>query len=313
MRTIGSSDLKIHPLALGGNTFGWTSDKADSEAVLDGFTAAGGNFIDTADGYSAWVPGNEGGESETIIGEWMKSRGNRDQVVIATKVSTHPKFQGLGAGNILDAADCSLDRLQTDHIDLYYAHYDDPETPLLESIAAFDQLVKAGKVRYVGLSNYTPDRIAEWMRICTENNFTVPVALQPHYNLVHRADFERGYAPLAAGHGLAVFPYFSLASGFLTGKYRSAGDAEGRPRGAGVARYLTDEGFGVISALDEVAGARGASITTAALAWLLAKPTITAPLASASRPEQLADLFAAAELQLTAGEVDRLDEASKTF
>jgi aryl-alcohol dehydrogenase-like predicted oxidoreductase len=313
MRTIGTSDLKIYPLALGGNTFGWTSDQAASEAVLDGFAAAGGNFIDTADGYSAWVPGNEGGESETIIGDWMKSRGNRDELVIATKVASHPKFPGLSASNIMDAADCSLDRLQTDRIDLYYAHYDDAETPLLETVAAFDQLVQAGKVRYVGLSNYEPARIAEWIRIAKDNGFALPVALQPHYNLVHRSKFEQEYAPLAADNELAVFPYFSLASGFLTGKYRSAADAEGRTRGSRVADYLTEEGFGVVTALEEVAAARGASVTTTALAWLLAKPAITAPLASASKPEQLADLFAAADLQLTAAEVAALDEASKTF
>ncbi|MES2645150.1 MAG: aldo/keto reductase [Myxococcota bacterium] len=313
MPKIGMSDLEIFPLALGGNPFGWTADTPAAEAILDGFVAGGGNFVDTADAYSAWAPGNQGGESETILGAWMKARGNRGRMVIATKVGAHPKFKGLAAATILAAADASLKRLQTDRIDLYYAHFDDPGTPLLETLGAFDQLVRAGKVRHVGISNYTPDRIAAWLRIARAHGFALPVALQPHYNLVHRGLFERDLAPLAAENHLAVFPYYSLASGFLTGKYRSAEDARGAARGSAVAKYLTNEGFGVIDALAAVAQAHGASITTVALAWLLAKPAITAPLASVSRPSQLSDLLAAARLRLTPDEVTRLDEASASF
>lgn len=313
MTVIGTSDLNIFPLALGGNTFGWTSDKAASEQVLDAFTAKGGNFIDTADGYSAWVPGHSGGESETIIGDWTKSRGNRSDVVIATKVSTHPEFKGLAAQNIDAAVDASLERLQTDYIDLYYAHFDDVETPLLETVAAFDSLVQAGKVRHVGISNYSPERIDEWFSIVERNDFSVPIALQPHYNLVERRNFEQNLAPRAEEHKLSVFPYFSLASGFLTGKYRFAEDLEGAARSGGVGTYLNDAGLRVVDALAQVADARGVSITTTALAWLRSKPTVAAPLASVSKVEQLDDLFAAAELDLTPEEVSVLDSASESF
>ncbi|MBT1004101.1 aldo/keto reductase [Paenarthrobacter sp. DKR-5] len=313
MTVIGTSDLTIFPLALGGNTFGWTSDQATSESVLDAFTARGGNFIDTADGYSAWAPGHKGGESETIIGEWTTSRGNRDDVVIATKVSTHPDYRGLSARNIAQAADASLERLRTDHIDLYYAHFDDAETPLIETIAALDSLVQQGKVRYIGISNYTAERINEWMSIVERNGFAAPVALQPHYNLVERRNFEQTLAPVAEDHKLSVFPYFSLASGFLTGKYRTAADLEGAARSGAAGNYLNDAGLRVIDVLSSVAEARGASLTTTALAWLRSKPTVAAPLASVSRVEQLADLFAAVELDLTAEETAALDSASESF
>jgi aryl-alcohol dehydrogenase-like predicted oxidoreductase len=313
MPRIGTSELDIFPLSLGANVFGWTADKVESEKVLDAFVEGGGNFIDTADGYSYWAPGNSGGESESIVGDWTHSRSNRDGVVIATKVSTHPDFKGLSAANIADAANASLNRLKTDYIDLYYAHFDDEETPLLETVAAFNQLVQMGKVRYVGISNYTPQRISEWLKIAKDNGFALPVALQPHYNLVHRADFEREMAPLAEAHNLGVFPYWSLASGFLTGKYRSAADLEGAARASGTSAYVTTEGLKVIDALDSVASARGISITTTALAWLLAKPTITAPLASARTVSQLPDLLAVADVQLTAEEIAALDEASQSF
>ncbi|KQO95793.1 aldo/keto reductase [Leifsonia sp. Leaf264] len=310
MPTIGSSDLDVFPLALGGNTFGWTSDAASSHAVLDAFTAGGGNFIDTADGYSSWVPGNSGGESETIIGDWLRSRGNRDDVVIGTKVSQHPDFTGLSSFNVTAASEASLARLGADHIDLYYAHFDDADTPLEETVAAFDALVTAGKIRYVGVSNYSAARLQEWIDIATREGYALPVALQPHYNLVHREPFESELAPIAAASDLAVVPYFSLASGFLTGKYRTAADLEGAARAGGAGGYLNENGLAVISALDEVAAAHDAALATTALAWLLAKPTVVAPLASARTVEQLPELLAVAELSLTDDEIAALDAAS---
>jgi len=313
MRRIGDSDLEIYPLGLGGNTFGNTTDREASERVLDAFVDAGGNHIDTADSYSAWVPGNRGGESETILGEWMRSRRNRHSLVIATKVGAHPEFRGLAPDNIARAAEASLRRLRTDYVDLYYAHYDDEGQPIEEIAPAFDRLVREGKVRYVGISNFDPARSAAWVRFARENGLAVPVALQPEYNLVARRNYERNIAPLAEAEGLGVLPYFGLASGFLTGKYRTPADLEGRPRGRAVARYLNDDGLRVISALETIATARGAAIATVALAWLLAKPTVTAPLASATSVEQLAELVAAPGLELTADEVARLDEASTPF
>lgn len=313
MRTIGSSGTEIFPLALGANTFGWTSDEAESHRVLDAFTEAGGNFIDSADMYSSWVPGNSGGESETVIGSWVGQRRNRDSVVIATKVGAHPDFKGLAPSNVRAAADASLQRLQTEYIDLYYAHYDDEDVPLAEIAGAFDALVQAGKVRHIALSNMTPERITEWLRIAHANGLTAPVALQPQYNLVHRNNYEQNYAPLAQQHGLAVFPYSSLASGFLSGKYRTAQDAEGVARGPMLESHLTPEGFAVVDALDKVASARGVSLTTTALAWLLSRPGITAPLASARTTEQLPDLLAAAEVELGADELASLNDASRPF
>jgi len=310
MPTIGSSDLSIFPLALGGNTFGWTSNESTSEAVLDAFTAQGGNFIDTADGYSAWVDGNSGGESETIIGSWMAKRGNRHDVVIGTKVSQHPEFRGLSAANVAAASTASLARLGTDYIDLYYAHFDDASTPLEETVAAFNDLVVAGTVRYIGLSNYSPARIAEWFAIAESNGFATPVALQPQYNLVHRQAFERDIAPLAEKHALGVVPYFALAAGFLTGKYRSRDDLAGAARGQMAGGYFSDEGLAVVSALDEIAAANNTEVATVALAWLQAKPTVVAPIASARVVEQLDSLMAAAFLTLTDAELARLDEVS---
>lgn len=313
MIQISTSDLQIYPLGLGGNTFTNPSDAAASEQVLDAFVAGGGNFIDTADSYSFWVPGNRGGESETVLGQWMKRRGNRSAVVIASKVGGHPEFKGLAPGNIARAADASLRRLQTDYIDLYYAHYDDESVPLVEAAAAFDALVRAGKVRYVGLSNLEPARIAEWLRVARENGLAVPVALQPHYSLVHRRNYEQHLAPLAEANRLAVFPYFALANGFLTGKYRTAADLEGATRGAAVAPYLNETGLGVVRVLEAIASDRGTAIATVALAWLLAKPTVTAPLASATKVAQLNELLAAADLKLNADEVAALDAASQPF
>lgn len=313
MTRIGTSDLEIFPLGLGGNTFGMTTNAAESETVLDAFVEGGGNFIDTADSYSSWVPGNRGGESETILGEWMRRRGNRGSVVVATKVGAHPEFRGLAPDNVARAADASLRRLRTDYIDLYYAHYDDEERPIEEIAATFDALVKANKVRYVGISNVSPDRIAAWLRVARENSFAVPVALEPEYSLVSRKNYERNLAPLAEANRLSVFPYFGLASGFLTGKYRTPEDLKGAARGAAVKKYLNENGLKVVDAVRSVAAERGTQPATVALAWLLAKPTVTAPLASATSVKQLAELLAAPELRLTNEEVARLDDASRPF
>ncbi|MGV8871531.1 MAG: aldo/keto reductase [Rhodococcus sp. (in: high G+C Gram-positive bacteria)] len=306
MVAIGSSDLDIFPLALGGNTFGWTSDEAASFEILDAFTAGGGNFVDTADSYSAFADGNSGGESETIIGQWITARGNRDDVVIATKVSQHPEFRGLAADNIRAAADASLTRLQTDHIDVYYAHYDDEKTPLVESLAAFDDLVQAGKVRYVAISNYTPARVREWLTLAKDNGFAAPIALQPHYNLVSRHDYEGELQNLAVENDLGVFPYFSLAAGFLTGKYRTREDLAGTQRERLTKGYFSDSGLDVVQGLREIAHSRSAEISSVALAWLLARPGITAPIASASKISQLPALLDAPALALTSQEVEKL-------
>ncbi|MFF2050343.1 aldo/keto reductase [Leifsonia sp. NPDC058194] len=308
-RTIGSSDLEVFPLSLGGNVFGWTADRDTSFDVLDAYTAAGGNFVDTADGYSAWVPGNTGGDSERILGEWFDARGNRDDVVLATKVSQHPDFKGLAADNIRRAADASLQRLGSEYIDLYYAHFDDETVPLEETVAALSGLVDAGKVRYIGISNYTPERIEEWFRITEAEGLHRAVALQPHYNLVERS-FEQTYRPIAERENLGVFPYFALAAGFLTGKYRD-GVTVDSARAAGAAKYLDDTGRAVLTALDEVAAAHSASVASVALAWLAAQPTVTAPIASARTLDQLPDLLASVSLELTPAELDALDGASE--
>lgn len=311
MTVIGSSDLDVFPLGLGGNTFGWTSDKETSFAVLDAFVAGGGNHVDSADSYSAWVPGNAGGESETIIGEWMAARGNRDSVIIATKVGRHPQFRGLARSNVLAAADASLARLQTDYIDLYYVHGDDnPDLPLAEPASVFHELQQAGKIRYVGLSNFTAPRLREWFTVATAEGFAPPVALQPHYSLMER-DYESSLAPAAAEFGLGVFPYYSLASGFLAGKYRSAGDLAGTARQPGASRYLkTPAGPAVLAALDAISAERGVEQATVALAWLRSRPHVAAPLASARTAEQLPALLASARLDLTADEIGALDTAS---
>ena len=313
MTLVGTSDLDIYPLGLGGNTFGNTTGAEASEKVLDAFVAGGGNFIDTSDMYSFWVPGNSGGESEKIIGDWTRRRGNRDSVIIGSKVGGLPEFKGLAPDNIARAADGSLKRLQTDYMDLYFAHFDDEITPILEIAAAFDGLVRAGKVRYISVSNLSPERITGWIRVAREDKLAVPVALQPQYNLVSRRNYEQNYAPLAEAHQLGVFTHSSLAKGFLTGKYRTSTDLEGAARGQAVQPYLTEAGLGVIHALESVASSRNASIATVALAWLPAKPTVTAPLASATTLDQLSELLAVVNLQLSADELAALDEASRPF
>lgn len=309
MTRLGRSDLDILPLSLGGNVFGWTADRDTSFAVLDAFHAGGGNFIDTADGYSAWVPGNSGGESETLIGEWLASR-KPSNVVVATKVSTHPDFRGLSAANVRAAAEASLQRLGVDTIDLYYAHFDDAENPLEETVAAFGDLVSDGLVRHVAVSNYTAERIREWVSLAEASGVALPVAIQPHYNLVHRTDVERDIVPVAEQYGMSLVPYFALASGFLTGKYRTADATGDSPRAEGAAKLATPAGLALIDALEEVGDAHGASIATTALAWLRAQPAVAAPIASASKVEQVADLLASAHLELSADELAHLSRAS---
>ena len=310
MTRIGRSDLDILPLSLGGNVFGWTADRDTSFEVLDAFHAGGGDFIDTADAYSAWAPGNSGGESETLIGEWLASRAPRD-VVVATKVSQHPEFRGLSAKNVRAAAEASLSRLGLDTIDLYYAHFDDADTPLEETVAAFADLVRDGLVRYVGVSNYSAARIREWVSLAEAAGADLPVAVQPHYNLVHRTEVEREIVPVAEQYGMSLVPYYALASGFLTGKYRGGDAASGSPRAEGAAKLATPAGLALIDALEEVGAAHDASIASTALAWLRAQPTVAAPIASASKVSQVADLLAGAALELTADEIARLSAASE--
>ena len=310
MTRIGTSDLHVFPLALGGNVFGWTADEATSHDVLDAFTAAGGDFIDTADAYSAWAPGNSGGESETVIGSWLAKTGKRDDVVIGTKVSQHPDFQGLSADNVAKAARASLQRLGTDRIDLYYAHFDDQDTELEETVRAFDQLVKDGIVRYTAISNYTVDRAREWVRIARENGLAEPVAIQPHYNLVKREPYESEVAPFAREVHLGVVPYFALAAGFLTGKYRTKEDFAGKDRQGQVEGYFSDAGLAVVDELAKVAEAHSTEIASVALAWLQAQPDVAAPIASARNLEQLPALLASAELELTADELQALSDVS---
>nr|WP_282548850.1 aldo/keto reductase [Streptomyces rochei] len=310
LRKLGSSDLQVFPLALGGNVFGWTADQDTSCAVLDAYTAAGGNFIDTADSYSAWADGNSGGESETVLGKWLAARGNRDDVVLATKVSQHPEYPGLSAANIKAAADASLRRLGTDHIDLYYTHFDKPEVPVEEIVGALDELVRAGKVRHIAASNISAERLAASLDFSDREGLARYVAIQPHYNLVSRDTYEGGLRDLAERAGLAAVPYYALAAGFLTGKYRPGATVDS-PRAGGAARHLEAErGRRVLAALDEIAGAHDAPVATVALAWLAAQPTVAAPIASARTVEQLPALLGVAELTLSEDEVRRLTQAS---
>ncbi|MFD8231019.1 aldo/keto reductase [Streptomyces sp. NPDC059696] len=310
LRKLGSSDLEVFPLALGGNVFGWTADQARSFDVLDAYTAAGGNFVDTADVYSAWADGNRGGESETILGTWLEARGNRSDVVVATKVSQHPEFRGLSAATITAAADASLRRLRTDYIDLYYTHFDQPDVPVEEIIGALDALVKAGKVRHIAASNISAERLRESLEFSDREGLARYVALQPHYNLVSRETYEGELQDLAERAGLAAVPYYALASGFLTGKYRPGTTVESA-RAGGAAKHLeTERGRRVLAALDEIAGAHDVPVATVALAWLAAQPTVVAPIASARTVEQLPALVGVGELTLTETEIERLTEAS---
>ena len=312
MRELGRSGLKVSPLCFGGNVFGWTANEADSFRLLDRFVDAGFNFIDTADVYSRWAPGHQGGESETVIGNWLMRSGKRGRVVIATKLGMEmgPDRKGLSAAYIRRAVEESLRRLRTDVIDLYQSHKDDPETPLEETLGAYAELIKAGKVRAIGASNYEAPRLKAALKASARHGLPRYESLQPHYNLVERAHYESGLEALCREEGLGVIPYFSLAAGFLTGKYRSFKDLGQSPRGQGVAKYLDERGIGILAALDEVAARHRARPAQVALAWLMARPGITAPIASATRLEQLEELIGAAELHLLPEDIERLNRAS---
>ncbi|NAZ82169.1 aldo/keto reductase [Kineococcus sp. R8] len=310
MTRIGTSELDVRPLSLGGNTFGWTSDEAESHRVLDAFVDGGGDFVDTADVYSAWSDGGAG-ISETILGTWFAKSGKRDSIVLASKVGKAPGLDDLRADTIRTAVDASLQRLQTDRIDLYWAHADDPGTPLAETLGAFDELVRAGKVRAIGASNYDAVRLEEALETSRREGFASYVALQNEYNLVAREDYEGRVADVVAANGLASVPYAALASGFLTGKYRPGQSAESVRAGKAAAYLDTPRGQAVLRALDEVAAAHAAPVTSVALAWLTAQPTVVAPIASARTAEQLPDLLAALTLELSRDEVAALERASR--
>ncbi|MBM9614672.1 aldo/keto reductase [Desulfobulbus rhabdoformis] len=309
--TINNTELQVAPINFGGNVFGWTLDEQQSFAILDAFTAAGFNFIDTADTYSWWVNGT-GGQSETIIGTWLNTRKNRDQVVIATKVGSHTAEHpyDLSRSHILKSVDASLKRLQTDYIDLYYTHFDDEKTPIEETLAAYDQIIKAGKVRYIAASNVSPPRIQKSMELAEKNNLPRYVALQPYYNLINRKTFEQDYAPLVEQYNFSVFTYFSLESGFLTGKYRTEADFGKTTRGEGIKKYFDARGKAILTALDKVAAKHSTTPTTVSLAWLLAKPLVTAPIVSARTTEQLTSLIKAPELKLDMEDMELLDNVS---
>jgi aryl-alcohol dehydrogenase-like predicted oxidoreductase len=311
-RQLGRSDLRVPPLCFGCNVFGWTADEATSFALLDRLVDEGLTFLDTADVYSRWVPGNSGGESETIIGNWLASRGGRDKVVIATKVGWDlgDDRKGLSKRYIRAAVEESLRRLRTDTIDLYQAHRDDPDTPVEETLEAFAELVRAGKVRAIGASNYGAARLREALDVSARTGLPRYESLQPEYNLHNRAEFEGELQDLCLEHGLGVITFFSLASGFLTGKYRSRDDLAGRARGARVEKYLDERGLRILAALDEVAAERDATPAQVALAWLMARPGVTAPIASATSLDQLRDLVAATRLKLDEGAMQRLERAS---
>ncbi|MCW2721421.1 aldo/keto reductase [Pseudonocardia sp.] len=304
-------DLDVSRLCLGANVFGWTADRDTSFAILDGYAAAGGNFLDTADSYMWRAPGNSGGESETIIGEWMASRGNRDDVVVATKVGSLPTRPGLSAANIAAACEDSLRRLRTDRIDLYWAHKDDPETGQDETAEAFDALVRAGKVRELGASNFSAGRLSSALEVSAKAGLASYVALQPHYNLMERSEFENTLAPLLAETGIACVPYYGLAKGFLTGKYRTGAAADVESvRAEGARAYLDERGERVLAVLDRISADRGAPLGAVALAWLAEQPTVASPIASARTSEQLDGLLPVLGLELTSDELAALTAAS---
>ncbi|HJQ70881.1 MAG TPA: aldo/keto reductase [Blastocatellia bacterium] len=310
-RRLGNSELEIAPLAFGGNVFGWTVDEQTAFELLDAFVAAGFNLIDTADVYSAWAKGNTGGESESIIGQWLKRAGKRDDVVIATKVGMEMRGEkGLSKSYILRSAEDSLRRLQTDRIDLYQSHQDDPNTPIEETLEAFAELIRQGKVRVIGASNYGAERLNQSLLASERNGLPRYESLQPLYNLYDREPFEAELEPLCLEKNVGVISYFSLARGFLSGKYRSESDLGKSPRGGGVKKYLDERGFRILAALDEVARRLRTTPARAALAWLIARPSVTAPIASATSLEQLSDLIEAARLELDGPSLALLDEAS---
>lgn len=311
LRPLGTTGLSVAPLVLGGNVFGWTIDRDKSFAVLDAFVAGGGTTIDTADVYSVFAPGNKGGESETLIGEWLKARGRRDDVQIATKVGmAMPDGSGLSATWIARSVEASLHRLQTDYIDLYYAHQDDAATPLEETLTAFDTLVKAGKVRAIAASNYSADRLSEALEVSTSHGLARYGALQPGFNLVDRKNFDTALQILCIDEGLGVVPYFSLASGFLTGKYRRGADIEGARKGM-VERYASPAAYDLLDVMDAVSTETGLTLAQIALAWLAAQPGITAPIASATSVAQMEELIAGANASLSDDQLGRLTAASE--
>ncbi|HMI04205.1 MAG TPA: aldo/keto reductase [Pedobacter sp.] len=309
---LGNSDLQVYPIAFGGNVFGWTTDEARSFEILDGFTDAGFNLIDTADVYSAWVPGNNGGESETIIGNWMQQRKDRKKVIIATKVGAGmgPGKKGLSKKYIIQAAEDSLKRLKTDYIDLYQSHYDDPDTPIQETLEAYDELIRSGKVRWIGASNMSPERLIQSLELANKLNLPKYQTLQPEYNLYQREGYESNYEQIVLDNQLGVISYYSLASGFLTGKYRSEEDLDKSQRGGAVKNFLNERGSRILKALDEVSEQYSADQASVALAWLIARPSVTAPIASVTSLEQLKDLVRAAELKLNTEDIAILDDAS---
>jgi aryl-alcohol dehydrogenase-like predicted oxidoreductase len=316
-RLLGKTGIQIAPLVLGGNVFGWTADEPTSFKILDRFVELGGNMIDTADVYSGFAAGGKYGESERVIGKWMKSRGNRHQLVIATKVGypmspeTSPEKVGLSKKYILQAVEDSLARLQIETIDLYQSHRDDLQTPIHESLEAYTSLIHSGKIRFIGASQCTPERLREWLSVSQETGLATYTTLQPHYNLVERAGFEEKFQAICLAHGLGVITFFGLARGFLTGKYRSLGDLEKSVRGEGVKPYMNEKGFRVLAALDQVSKSQNATPAQVALAWLMAKPAVTAPIASATRVEQLKEIWKSVELKLDLESLRILDQASQ--
>ncbi|MDF2435100.1 MAG: hypothetical protein JWP44_4731 [Mucilaginibacter sp.] len=310
-REIGNSGIKVSPFAFGGNVFGWTIDEATSFQVLDAFVDMGLEFIDTADVYSRWKPGNKGGESETIIGNWLKKSGKRDKVIIATKVGNPMgEKKGLSKANITQAVEASLTRLQTDYIDLYQSHNDDQDIPLLETLETYTELIKQGKVRTIGASNYGGERLKEALQVSKDNNLAAYQSLQPEYNMYDREHFEKELEPVCLENNIGVINYYSLASGFLTGKYRSENDLSKSARGQGVKKYLNDRGYKILAALDQVAAQYKATPAGVALAWEIARPGITAPIASATSIKQLQEITAAVNLELNSEAIDFLTKES---
>ncbi len=311
-RQLGRTDLQVYPITLGGNVFGWTIDQTQSFKVLDGFLEAGFNFIDTADSYSHWVPENKGGESETIIGNWMEERKNRDQLIISTKVGSVVKTdkKSLAPEYITKSIEGSLKRLKTDYIDLYQSHFDDLNTPIEDTLETYEKLIKAGKVRWIGASNFSIERLTESLEIADNNNLPRYQTLQPEYNLYKREQYEKEYEQIILDNQLGVLNYYALASGFLTGKYRSEADLDKSQRGGGIKAYLNDRGFRILKALDQVAEQYNANPASIALAWLIARPSVTAPIASVTNLVQLEDLSKAASLKLNTEDIAILDEAS---
>lgn len=310
MRPLGRSGLSIAPVVFGGNVFGWTADEATSFRLLDAFVDAGFNMIDTADVYSRWAPGCKGGESETIIGKWLQQPGKRDQVLIATKSAKWDRNPGLSPASLKQAVDDALQRLHTDVIDLFQAHQFDPDVPPEDTLGAYADLMQAGKIRAIGASNFTAEQLRTCLDISAKHGLPRYESLQPHYNLVERAGYESTLEPLIRAEDIGVIPYYALASGFLTGKYRSSEDLAGRARGGGAGKYLDDRGRRVLAALDEVAGRHGVKPVHVALAWLQARPGISAPIASATSVEQLHEVLASAALSLDTEDIEKLDTAS---